>query len=184
MRLLLLSLSVSIILAACSKEKPPAENTPPAVTSAPPAAPATGTAPAPAEAVVDSTLFEKTVGKVFAGNIVKEVRTKGSLGAIVFTEPGGDKTYYATDDRINRIFAIESMKLFRDIPDLGALQMIIQYNRIEQQVEVTRAEAEKFYKVTFAGMSEADWQQFVEKQDNPDSRKSFTKAFNGRRTVL
>jgi hypothetical protein len=183
--LLLPFLSLVILLAACSKEKPATIDTPAADTPAASATPEAPAAPTPSPAPVDSSRFEKTVRKNFSSGIIREVKTKGGLGAIIFKEPAGDASYFSTGDRVNRIFAIESMRLFRDVPDLDALQMVIEYRKMEQQLEVTRAEAEEFYKMKFTGMSDDDWKKrFVEKYDTEGNRQFFVKTFTGKRTQL
>jgi hypothetical protein len=184
MRSSLLCIAITLSLFACSKPestpKDEAVKDTSKIATAPPASPT----PAPvSEVQIDSALFQKAVRKIFPAAILDKVWTKGAIGIVGFKPPAKEPDYFSTDDRIRRIFAIESMQLFRDVADLDRLQLVVTVDKSQQQVEVTRAEAEGFYRMKFGPMSEEDWRlHFVDLYDTPGSRAAFVKGFTGLRT--
>ena len=72
--------------------------------------------------------FETQAKRLFSSSILESVKMHDGNGEIIFKDPPNMASYFRTGDKINKIFAIESARLFRDVPDLNSLTMTIPYD--------------------------------------------------------
>ncbi|MGE0086532.1 MAG: hypothetical protein AB7S75_19160 [Desulfococcaceae bacterium] len=122
--------------------------------------------------------FKESAEKCFSVSILKSVKFKNGKGTILFN--ASDAEYFTTGDKINKIFAIESARLFRDVDDLTVLEMTIPLKEGTRKMSIMREQIEVFYKVKFAPMKgdlNAWRMQFLKPYDNKQARADFCKKF-------
>ncbi|MCO7537637.1 hypothetical protein NJH24_23010 [Pseudomonas asiatica] len=124
--------------------------------------------------------FSDKVERVFSSSVVKSAEGSGATGNIEFKVPDRQPDYFESGDKANKIFAIESVRLFRDMPDLGRLTITIPRSNTAQTLNVSRSQVEQHYGITLSTLK-ADpgaWrEQFIQVNDNPEARAEFVQEF-------
>lgn len=123
--------------------------------------------------------FNKAVS-AFAGSIIggHVYKSGENYGIIKFIENPKFPDYYTTGDKINKIFAIESARLFRKVPSMKTLGVQIVSAGKDYRMTISRKQIETWYSLNFANMSIEDWRnKFVQKYDNKKLRSIFSKKF-------
>ncbi|OLO05093.1 hypothetical protein [Salinicola socius] len=135
--------------------------------------------PAAAEsqfAQVDS--FRAGVQRIFSPSILEDVDFKNGHGEIVFHAPKVLPDYFEAGDKVNKIFALESARLFRDMPTLKSLDMAILVEGEARAISLERGAVEDYYSVDFTQLSDKRrWQSFVADNDSNEMRQAFVDNF-------
>ncbi|MDM8525031.1 type VI secretion system-associated protein TagO [Desulfococcaceae bacterium HSG8] len=124
--------------------------------------------------------FETQTERIFSTSILASYTIEKREGVIVFKDPPQMPTYFRTGDKINKVFAIESTRLFRDVPGLKSLEMTIPLKEATHSMSVSREQIEKFYKTRFSDMKgdlDAWREQFIKKYDSKRSRRKFARRY-------
>ncbi len=123
--------------------------------------------------------FENDVKKVFSTAIIDTVKSNKGKGEILFKDPSSMPSYFRTGDKVNKVFAIESARLFRNSPNLNALKMTIPLEK-NYTMNISRVEIEKFYNVNLSSMKDnlERWRtDFIQKYDSKETRAKFAAKF-------
>ncbi|MEB3437892.1 hypothetical protein U8291_12745 [Pseudomonas sp. A2] len=124
--------------------------------------------------------FSDKVERIFSSSVVESAEGTESAGKIVFKVPDRQPDYFETGDKANKVFAIESVRLFRDMPGLDHLTMTIPRSHTAQTLDVSRSQIEKHYEVSLSELK-ADpsaWREiFIQANDNRESRGEFVQEF-------
>jgi hypothetical protein len=99
---------------------------------------------------------------------------------IAFKIPAGEPDYFTSGDKANKVFAIESARLFRDLPSLQRLIFAIPNNGVLWVLDISRSDIESYYELRFSAMSgdPSVWRsQFLRNYDTEQSRADFVKFF-------
>lgn len=124
--------------------------------------------------------FSDKVERVFSSSVISSAEGAGTTGNIKFKVPDRQPDYFEAGDKANKVFAIESVRLFRDLPGLDRLTVTIPRLHTTQTLNVSRSQIEQHYKISFAAL-QADpsaWRsQFIEANDNKESRAEFVQEF-------
>lgn len=94
--------------------------------------------------------------------------------------PDRSPDYYESGDKANKVLAIESVRIFREVPDLDRLTVTVPRDGKAQTLDVTRAQIEQYYKINLselAGNPSAWREDFIQQYDNENSRAEFVKTF-------
>lgn len=124
--------------------------------------------------------FEREVKKVFAATIIERVQYNASnkkIGYILF-KPRPE--YFGTGDKVNKIMAIESARLFRNIVEMQGLGLIIPLSGKEYRLAIPRSRIEQWYRLDFAAMHgdpDAWRSNFIQKYDSKKQRAKFAAKF-------
>jgi len=124
--------------------------------------------------------FEAKAKRNFSASILDSVQMDNGKGEIVFKDNQKMPSYFRTGDKINKIFAIESARLFRDVADLQALTMTIPLQEKTHFMSISREAINKFYGLDFAAMKgnpDAWRSEFIRKYDSKKSRAAFAAEF-------
>lgn len=120
------------------------------------------------------------VEEIFSPSIIGSIKENKRECEITFKIPDRDPTYFSSGDKANKVFAIESARLFRDAPELTRLKMKIPANGKKYSIDISRNDVEKFYGVSLSSMNgnpDAWRNDFMQKFDNKESRSAFVKKF-------
>jgi len=130
--------------------------------------------------------FNKTIKRSFSSSIIKSREFNNGTG-IIFFKVKDD--YLGTGDKINKIFAITSARLFTRVPNLSILKIAIPlskdtrvYKRGIYTMVITRQMIEQFYKMKFSKRLQDNnykpWrQEFIQKYDSKRVRAIFAVIF-------
>lgn len=124
--------------------------------------------------------FETQTKRIFSSSILESVRIYKGNGEIIFKDSPKMSSYFRTGDKINKIFAIESARLFRDVRDLKSLKMTIPLEKRTYAMSISRKTIEKFYGLNFSAMkgNVDTWRsKFIKKYDNKKIRAYFAAKF-------
>lgn len=124
--------------------------------------------------------FSDKVERIFSPSVIGSVKESGSAGEVTFKVPERMPSYFEDGDKANKILAIDSARLFRELPGLDRLALNVPKAGKVQKIDVSRTEVEKYYKVSFTAMS-SDlnlWRnEFIQTYDNKASRAQFVDHF-------
>lgn len=85
-----------------------------------------------------------------------------------------DPQYFATGDKLRKMFAIETARFFWKVPLMESFAMQIVSKGMDFRLSITRAEIEKYYKIRFSTMTEEQWREnYIKKYDSKKSRMAF-----------
>ena len=124
--------------------------------------------------------FTDRVDRVFSSSIVGAVKESGTGGEITFKAPSVEPRYFEAGDKLGKVFAIDSARLFRDVKGLEQLTFKIPAYGKTYSMSISRADIETHYGVNFAAMNgdlDAWRTQFVQIFDNKQSRAKFSERF-------
>ena len=93
-----------------------------------------------------SEFLDKTE-RIFSPSVIESVSELGGIGKISFKIPERMPDYFESGDKANKVFAIESVRLFRDVPSLKRLTLKIPKTEGTQVLDISRADIEKYYGV-------------------------------------
>ncbi|MCP4112921.1 MAG: hypothetical protein GY749_46580 [Desulfobacteraceae bacterium] len=120
--------------------------------------------------------FEYYTELSFPRNLIKSARLSEGTGIISFKEKAD---YFGTGDKINKIFAIESVRLFRSMDWVSQLKLTIPLTGKKYILEITRKQAEKYYNINIPELKDMrQWDKFIQKHHNKESRKKFSAKFS------
>lgn len=105
--------------------------------------------------------------------------TNGSSDGIgvVNLKPRTDD-YYTSGDKINKIMAVESARLFRSVAGLKELKINLPSEGKSYTLDLTQQQAQDHYGLDFSNMSLDQWQSdFLPKFDSKEARASFAQKF-------
>lgn len=111
---------------------------------------------------------------------IDSVSEKGSTGTVSLKVPERSPTYYESGDKANKVFAIDSVRVFRDVPRLERLMVTIPREGKVQTLDVTRAQVEQYYGISLSDLAAnpSSWREtFIQPHDNKQSRADFVKKF-------
>lgn len=94
--------------------------------------------------------------------------------------PARTPDYYESGDKANKILAVESVRIFREVPDLEQLTVTVPRDGKDQTLVVTRTQIEQYYKISLADLAAdpSSWREtFIQPYDNKKSRGDFVKKF-------
>lgn len=122
--------------------------------------------------------FTDRAERVFSSTIIASVKESGAAGEVTFKVPERAANYFVTGDKLNKVFAIDSARIFRDVEGLERLTFHIPAHGKTYSLRVTRADIEKHYGMSFKGMSMDAWRnEFIQVFDNKQSRAKFVERF-------
>ncbi|MNM99596.1 hypothetical protein D3C81_1121610 [compost metagenome] len=105
----------------------------------------------------------------------------GTTGTVVLKVPERFPTYYETGDKANKVFAIDSVRIFRDVPVLKRLIVTVpREGKRSQTLDVTRAEVEQYYQIDLSELAphSTNWREgFIQQYDNKQARAEFVERF-------
>ncbi|MEK2611110.1 hypothetical protein WLF18_18550 [Pseudomonas shirazensis] len=122
--------------------------------------------------------FSDKAERVFTS--IDSVSETGATGKVLLKVPERGPTYYETGDKAHKIFAIDSVRVFRDVPKLERLMVTIPREGKTQTLDVTRAQVEQYYKISLSDLAPhtSKWrEEFIQRYDNKQSRADFVKKF-------
>lgn len=124
--------------------------------------------------------FSDKVERIFSPSVIGSVKELGSVGEVEFKVPERMPEYFEAGDKANKILAIDSARLFRELPGLERLALTIPKGEKQQRIDLSRADIEKYYKVSFTAMNKDQnlWRnEFIQTYDNKASRAQFVDHF-------
>lgn len=124
--------------------------------------------------------FSDKVERVLPSSLIDSVMESGNEGSVVLKAPARSLDYYESGDKANKIFAVESVRIFREVPDLERLKITIPRNGKLQTLDVTRRQVEKYYGIHLSDLAAnpSSWREsFIQLHDNKLSRAEFVEKF-------
>ncbi|WP_110972853.1 hypothetical protein [Pseudomonas huaxiensis] len=127
-----------------------------------------------------ATEFSDKAERIFSPSVIESLHESGASGEIAFKIPERMPDYFESGDKANKVFAIESARLFRDVPSLSRLTLRIPNDGTVRVLDISRSDIEKHYGVDLAAMNgdPAAWREtFIQQHDTKGSRADFVKRF-------
>jgi len=124
--------------------------------------------------------FSDKVERVLSSSVIESLSESGAAGKVVLKVPTRMPDYYESGDKANKVFAIESVRVFRDVPKLERLVVTIPREDKVQTLDVTRAQVEQYYGISLTELAAnpSSWREsFIQSHDNKQSRADFVKKF-------
>lgn len=123
--------------------------------------------------------FTDKVERLFSSSVVESVSESGPSGTVVLQVPSRTPGYFESGDKANKVFAIESVRIFREVPALERLNISLPRDGGLQTLNVTRSQVEAYYGISIAATSDPSiWREkFIQVYDNPGSRAKFVEKF-------
>lgn len=124
--------------------------------------------------------FQDKVERIFPAAVVKSMKESGSSGEVIFRTPDRAPEYFETGDKVNKVFAIDSARVFRDVPGLERLTLRVPADGKRYTLSISRDDIEQYYGVDFAKMNgnlDAWRAEFAQNYDNKQSRAAFVEKF-------
>jgi hypothetical protein len=132
--------------------------------------------------------WETSVNSSFSSSILRSSSFENGKLSIVLGESSLSKNYLTTGDKINKLLAIESARLFYKTPEINSLDIIIDASPDKYHLSITKAELESYYGINFEGIREHSdtgeltagdlWKNdFIRIWDNKESRANFVNIF-------
>lgn len=127
----------------------------------------------------ETTSFQEGVERIFSPSILDSVAFDDGHGDIVFKSPKVLPDYFETGDKANKIFAIDSCRLFRDMPYVSSLSLKLPVEDGPTSMTLNRLDVEDYYGIDFSEMhGDMDaWRSFSADFNNKTSRESFVESF-------
>lgn len=111
---------------------------------------------------------------------IDSVSETGSTGKVSLKVPERTPMYYESGDKANKVFAIDSVRVFRDVPKLERLVVTIPREDKVQTLDVTRDQVEQHYGINLTDLAAnpSSWREsFIQPYDTKQSRAEFVKKF-------
>jgi hypothetical protein len=124
--------------------------------------------------------FSDKVERVFSPSVFESAHESGSTGTVDFKVPDRHPDYFETGDKANKVFAIDSVRIFRDLPKLNRLIFKVQREGFIQTLDVTRSQVEQHYELSLSDLAAnpSNWREdFIQPFDNRKSRADFAERF-------
>lgn len=124
--------------------------------------------------------FKDKVERIFSSSVVESISESGSSGEVTFRTPERMPDYFETGDKVNKVFAIESARVFRDVTSLERLTFRVPADGKRYTMSISRDDIEQHYGVDFAEMNgdlDAWRTEFTQDYDNKQSRAEFVEKF-------
>lgn len=124
--------------------------------------------------------FTDKVERLFSSSVVESATESGPSGKVVLKVPARTPGYFESGDKANKVFAIESVRIFREVPALERLNITMPRDAGSQTLNVTRSQVEAYYGISIAATSSdpSIWREkFIQVYDNPESRAKFVEKF-------
>ncbi|MCP4339838.1 MAG: hypothetical protein GY799_13345 [Desulfobulbaceae bacterium] len=121
--------------------------------------------------------FVNTLSKFFPKSVLKSSAFDKGTGIIIFRQ---NTEYFGTGDKINKIHAIESARLFRDVSELKALRMTIPLSDKTYVLNINRQTIQRYYNINFGSLKgdlEAWRTKFIQQYDSKRLRARFAAKF-------
>jgi len=120
--------------------------------------------------------FAEVADRYFPTSVTGNISESAGIGKVTFVQ---NADYFETRDKINKVMAIESARLFREVASLNQLQMTIPATDGTHSLDITRQQLEEFYGGPMSRFANLDaWRsQFLSHYDNEESRASFASKF-------
>ena len=118
--------------------------------------------------------------RIFSPSVIESINESGTSGEVAFKAPERMPDYFESGDKANKVLAIESVRVFRDVPGLERLKLKVPQGATERVLDVSRADVESYYKVSFSEMNSDPnvWRtKFIQNYDNKESRADFVDRF-------
>lgn len=136
-----------------------------------------------ARGVWASSEFSDQANRIFSPSVIESVNESDSVGEISFKVPERMPDYFESGDKGNKVLAIESGRLFRDVPSLKRLKLKIPNDGAIRVLDISRSDIEQYYGVDFGAMNGDPnaWRtDFIQRYDTKQSRAEFVKRFVSR----
>lgn len=124
--------------------------------------------------------FSDKVERVFSPSVFESAHDSGSTGTVDFKVPDRHPDYFETGDKANKVFAIDSVRIFRDLPKLDRLIFTVPRESNVQTMDVTRSQIEQYYKISLSDLAPhtSKWrEEFIQRYDNKRARAEFVERF-------
>ncbi len=132
--------------------------------------------------------WEAAISSSFSSSIVKSSNFENGLLTIELGESSAVDGYYDSGDKVNKFLSIEPVRLFYKIQDMNSISMNIDIKAGKYNLNITKAELEKYYGISIDEMREFgdngnlitgdNWRnQFSNIYDDKDNRAKFVKQF-------
>lgn len=124
----------------------------------------------------ESVSFEDAVARYFSPVVTESSSFENGSGKINFKQ---NADYFETGDKINKIMAIESARLFRSVGDLNRLAISIPAADGTHSLDITRQQLEDHYGGPVSRFASMDaWRdQFIQANDTKEARAAFVQKF-------
>lgn len=124
--------------------------------------------------------FQDAVETAFSPSVIASVKETGTNGEVTLKAPERMPDYFDSGDKAYKVFAIDSARIF--VAAAGLERLTLRLPRAGQMyaMDISRADAEKYYGVNFSEMSgnrDAWRNDFAAKYDNKVSRSAFVEKF-------
>lgn len=127
-----------------------------------------------------ATEFSEKIERLFSPSVIESSKELGSTGQIVLKVPDRIPDYFEAGDKASKVFAIESVRIFREVPGLDRLTVTIPRQGKAQTLNVTRSQIEQYYGISLSTLKSEPgaWgEKFIQVYDNPESRSLFVEKF-------
>lgn len=136
---------------------------------------------APIEIIVDrestfSPKFMDTANKYFNATIIESAATPQEGEGVITLK--NNTEYFGTGDKINKVMAIESARLFREVKELNDLRVTLPNDGKTYQMHVTREQMDDHYGMQLADLTIDNWRSdFLERYDTKEARAAFVAKY-------
>lgn len=124
--------------------------------------------------------FSDKVERVFSPSVIKSAEESGSTGRVEFKKPDRQPDYFENGDKANKVFAIDAVRVFRDLPTIQRLIFKVPRAGSIQTLDVTRSQVEQHYEISLSDLATnpSNWREgFIQPFDNKKSRADFAERF-------
>lgn len=124
--------------------------------------------------------FSDKVERVFSPSVIKSAEESGSTGRVEFNIPNRQPDYFENGDKANKVFAIDAVRIFRDLPTVNRLILKVPREGSVQTLDVTRTQVEQHYEISLSDLASnpSRWREgFIQPFDNKKSRADFAERF-------
>lgn len=124
--------------------------------------------------------FSDKVERIFSPSVIDSINESGTSGEVAFKVPERMPDYFESGDKANKVLAIESVRVFRDVPGLERLKLKVPKGATVQVLDVSREDVESYYKVSLSEIKSDPnaWRtKFIQNYDNKESRADFVERF-------
>lgn len=124
----------------------------------------------------------------YSSSILEEYSIVDGKLTIVLKEPNTHSDYFESGDKLNKLFAIETMRLFYKIPDITAIEMTTNIAMGNYHLNVSKDQIQEFYGIRIDSLREFQdtgqlmigdrWRNdFLSRFDSKNKRAEFAQRF-------